>query len=140
MGEPPLSVGVTVRILIADDHPVYRQRLRELLGTEPDLCVVGEAGDGHVAVRAARALEPDVVVMDVEMPEIGGIQATREVVSALPGVRVIALSMHQSPELVDAMLQAGASGYVLKDGVQRDFLAALRAIASGDTWLSPELR
>ena len=131
---------MTVRVLIADDHPAYRRHLRELVEKEAGIRVVGEVEDGRAAVTAARELEPDLVLMDVAMPELGGVEATRQVVAALPQVRVIALSMHRAPELVDAMLQAGASGYVLKDSVHRDFCAALRQVSDGGAWLSPELR
>lgn len=125
------------RILLADDHAVVRQGFRLLLNTQDDMEVVGEAGNGRDAVRLAAELEPDVVVMDVAMPELNGIEATRRINSDLPRTRVLALSMHKDSVYVREILRAGARGYLLKDAIDRDLISAVRAIAKGEGYISP---
>jgi DNA-binding NarL/FixJ family response regulator len=122
----PRGEEVVTRILLADDHLAYRQHLRSLLEVEPGLQVVGEAGDGRTALRLAGELEPDIVLMDVAMPELGGIEATRQILAAHPRVRVIGLSLHSAPAFVRGMLAAGASAYRTKDGDFSELLRALR--------------
>ncbi len=126
-------------ILLADDHAVVRNGFRHILAAEWDFNVVGEASNGREAVDMAEQLKPDVIVMDVTMPELNGIEATRRIVKASPKTRVLALSMHKDSVYVREILRAGARGYLLKDSSQQDFLSAVRAVAQGKGWLSPEV-
>ena len=126
-----------ITILLADDHSMVRQGFRRILEGQPDMEVVGEAGNGREAIEQATKLAPDVVVMDVAMPELNGIEATRRLMEALPRTRVLALSMHKDAVYVREILRAGARGYLLKDAIDVDFLVAVRAIAKGEGYLSP---
>jgi DNA-binding NarL/FixJ family response regulator len=126
-----------IRILLADDHAVVRQGFKMILGAQPDMEIVGEAGNGREAVELTEQLKPDVVVMDVAMPELNGIEATRRVTEAVPHTRVIALSMHKDSVYVREVLRAGARGYLLKDSGAGDLVSAVRAIAQGEGYLSP---
>jgi DNA-binding NarL/FixJ family response regulator len=126
-----------IRILLADDHAVVHHGFKMILSAQPDMEIVGEAGNGREAVDLAAALRPDVVVMDVAMPELNGIEATRRLTAANPHARVLALSMHKDSVYVREILRAGARGYLLKDSGPADLLAAVRAIASGEGYLSP---
>src|SRR5499427_4641907 len=125
------------RILLADDHAVVRQGFKLSLGAQPDMEIVGEAGNGREAVELAEKLRPDVAVMDVAMPELNGIEATRRITETSPRTRVLALSMHKDSVYVREILRAGARGYLLKDAKEEDFLAAVRAVAKGEGYLSP---
>jgi DNA-binding NarL/FixJ family response regulator len=125
------------RILLADDHTVVRQGFRMILSAHPDLEVVGEAGNGREAVERAAELKPDVIVMDVSMPELNGIEATRRIAEASPRSRVLALSMHKDAVYVREILRAGARGYLLKDSIESDLVAAVRSVGRGDGYLSP---
>ena len=126
-----------IRILLADDHAVVRQGFKMILGAEADMEIVGEAGTGREAIELAESLKPDVVVMDIAMPELNGIEATRQVTSAVPHTRVIALSMHKDSVYVREVLRAGARGYLLKDSGANDLVTAVRAVAKGEGYLSP---
>jgi DNA-binding NarL/FixJ family response regulator len=126
-----------IRILLADDHAVVRQGFKMILGAQSDMEIVGEAGNGREAVDLAEQLRPDVVVMDVAMPELNGIEATRRLFSSTPHARVIALSMHKDSVYVREILRAGARGYLLKDSGANDLVSAVRAVASGESYLSP---
>jgi DNA-binding NarL/FixJ family response regulator len=126
-----------IRILLADDHALVRQGFRLILETQPDMAVVGEAANGREAVELAQRLSPDVVIMDVGMPEMGGIEATRRLAQSCPRTAVLALSMHKDSVYVREILRAGARGYLLKDAFDRDLLAAVRAVARGEGYLSP---
>ena len=126
-----------IRILLADDHAVVRHGFKMILSAQSDMEIVGEAGNGREAVDLAAELRPDVVVMDVAMPELNGIEATRRLTAANPHARVLALSMHKDSVYVREILRAGARGYLLKDSGPADLVAAVRAIASGEGYLSP---
>ena len=126
-----------IRVLLADDHTVVRQGFRLILAAQPDMEILGEAGNGREAVEMAERLEPDIVVMDVAMPELNGIEATRRLAKSAPRVRVLALSMHKDSVYVREILRSGARGYLLKDAVDSDLLAAVRAVAAGQGYLSP---
>lgn len=126
-----------IRILLADDHPVVRQGFKLILDEQPDMEIVGEAGNGREALALAESLKPDVVVMDVAMPELNGIEATRRMADAAPHARVVALSMHKDSVYVREILRAGARGYLLKDSVAADLVSAVRSVARGEGYISP---
>jgi DNA-binding NarL/FixJ family response regulator len=126
-----------LRVLIADDHPIVRDGLRLLLGSLPDVEVVGEAATGAEAVTTAATLEPDVVVMDLHMPELNGIEATRRLVRAHPDLGVLVLTMFDDDDSDFAAMRAGARGYLLKDGDQTEIVRAVRAVASGEAIFGP---
>jgi DNA-binding NarL/FixJ family response regulator len=127
---------MSVRILIADDHGIVRSGLRLLLDRQPDMDVVAEASDGAEAVRAAIEHHPDLCVLDVGMPKLTGIQATREIKAQMPDVAVLMLSMHDDERYVFEALRAGASGYVLKREADQDLVGACRAVVSGEAFLT----
>jgi len=126
-----------IRILLADDHAVVRQGFKMILGAQPDMEIVGEAANGREAVELSEQLKPDLVVMDVAMPELNGIEATRRIASSVPHARVVALSMHKDSVYVREVLRAGARGYLLKDSGAGDLVSAVRAVARGEGYLSP---
>jgi two-component system response regulator NreC len=126
-----------IRILLADDHRMVRRGLRLILESQPDMEVIGEAGNGNDAVTEAVALRPDVVVMDVTMPELGGIEATRRIAESSPDARVLALSVHRDGVYVREIVRAGAQGYILKESADSELIAAVRAVAEGNSFLSP---
>ena len=126
-----------IRILLADDHMLVRQGFKMILSAQPDMQMVGEAANGREAVELAEKLQPDLVVMDVTMPELNGIEATRRLVTIAPRARVLALSMHKDSVYVREILRAGARGYLLKDSADADLIAAVRAVAKGEGYLSP---
>lgn len=126
-----------IKVLLADDHTIVRDGIGALLADEPDMEVIGAAKDGREAVQLAGVLEPDVVLMDVVMPGLNGLEATRQLRRDRPHIQILVLSMHEDEEYVRQMLAAGASGYVLKDAAARDLLAAIRAVYRGEAVLSP---
>jgi DNA-binding NarL/FixJ family response regulator len=128
-----------IRILIADDHPLFRGGLRSLLESVPDTEVVGEAASGEDAVELAGTLNPDVVVMDINMPNVNGIEATRQIIQKTADVHVLVMTMHEDDEAVFAALRAGARGYLLKGAVQAETLRAIRAVANGEAILGPAI-
>lgn len=128
-----------LRLLLVDDHQIMRDGLRAILADDPDIRVVGEACEGREALRLAIETRPDVVVMDVAMPDMNGIEATRSIRRALPEVKVVALSTHSDKRYVLNMLRAGASGYVLKNAAYRELLRAVHAAVDGGRYLSPEI-
>jgi DNA-binding NarL/FixJ family response regulator len=128
-----------MKVLLADDHRIVREGLRSLIQAQPDLEVVGEAPDGRQAVEMVRQLSPDVVVMDVAMPQLNGIEATRQIIGEEAGVKVIALSMHSDRRFVAEALKAGASGYVLKDSAFEELVTAIRSVIADRVYLSPRV-
>jgi len=134
-----MSAARRTRVLIADDHTIVRQGLRAILQLEPDLEVVGEATDGRDAVRKARTLAADIVLLDISMPRMNGLEATTRLVKESPRTRVIALTMHTSEEYVYSLLKAGARGYLLKESAAADLVEAIRAVQAGGTYLHPSI-
>ena len=128
---------MSVRILLADDHRLVRQGLRSLIEKDCGMEVVAEAENGREAVRLAREEEPDVIIMDIDMPDLNGMEATRQVIAALPRVRVIALSMHSDKRFVRGMLEAGAAGFLLKDCAFEELDTAIRTVTANKPYLSP---
>lgn len=128
-----------IRILLADDHSLVRQGFRRILEAHPDLEIVGEASDGRQAVEEAARLQPGVVVMDVAMPGLNGIDATRQICETCPRTRVLALSMHRDAVYVREILRAGARGYLLKDAIDADLVSAVRAVARGEGYIAPAI-
>ena len=128
-----------IRILLADDHNVMRRGLRLLLESQPDFKVVAEAADGRQAIAQAEAQKPDVVVLDVAMPNLSGIEAAQRIQADCPDAAVIVLSMHSDEGYVLRALKAGAKGYLLKDSAEGDLIEAIRAVTQGKTFFSPEI-
>src|SRR5579872_4936312 len=128
-----------IRILLADDHTVMRNGLRLLLERQPNLTVVGEASDGRETERAAESVSPDVVVMDIAMPNLNGIEAARQITAARPQTAIVILSMHSDESYVIRALKAGARAYLLKDSAEGDLIAAVRAVTEGKSFFSPAI-
>jgi DNA-binding NarL/FixJ family response regulator len=129
--------GAVVRVVIADDHPTFRRGLAALLASVPDIDLVGEAADGESAVEQSRSLNPDVVLMDLSMPGVGGVEATRRIVADAPAVAVLVVTMLDDDEAVFAAMRAGARGYVVKGQDTDDVLRAIRSVARGDAVFGP---
>lgn len=130
---------MSIRILLADDHKITRQGLRSLLEKQQDMEVVAEAENGRIAVRLAAEMAPDVVIMDVTMPDLNGVEATRQIVETSPDIKVIALSMHSDATFVTEMLKSGAAGYLLKDCAFEELARAIRTVINDKTYLSPSI-
>jgi DNA-binding NarL/FixJ family response regulator len=130
---------VSIKILLADDHKITREGLRSLLEKEPDMEVVAEAEDGRTTVSLVRELLPDVVIMDVSMPDLNGMEAARKITGEFGNVKIIALSMHSDTLFVTEMLKSGASGYLLKDCAFEELARAIRAVIADQTYLSPSI-
>jgi DNA-binding NarL/FixJ family response regulator len=128
-----------IRVLVADDHTVVREGLLLLINSQPDMVVVGEAGDGREALKRASALRPDVVVMDLSMPELNGLQATERLRSDQPEVRVVALTVHEDASYLRQLCKAGAAGYVLKRSAGVELIQAIRTVASGGLYYDATL-
>ena len=133
------AMGALIRVLIADDHAIVRLGLRALIATEPGLEVVGEAVDGTDAVRKARSLRPDVIVLDLVMPRKDGIQATTEIRQEVPGARILVLTSFAEEDKLVPAFKAGAVGYLLKDSAPQDLLQAIRDVAQGASTLHPKI-
>ncbi|HEY7974803.1 MAG TPA: response regulator transcription factor, partial [Ktedonobacterales bacterium] len=125
-----------IRVLLADDHTILRAGLRMMLNAQPDIEVIGEASDGRQAMAEAQRLLPDVILMDITMPELNGIEATRQVKRLLPDVRVLVLTMHENEEYLFQVLRAGASGYMLKEAADTELISAIRLVNNGSFYLS----
>jgi DNA-binding NarL/FixJ family response regulator len=130
---------MTIRVLLADDHNIVREGLRSLLEKDPEIEVVAMADNGRTAVQLARDLKPDVAVLDIAMPEMNGIEATRRISRDDPEIRVLALSMHSARRFVTEALSAGAKGYLLKDCAAEELVRAIRTVAGNETYLSPKV-
>ena len=130
---------MNIRVVVADDHTIIRSGLRMLLEREAGFEVVGEASDGRQAVELAESLKPDVIMLDIGMPNLNGIEATRQIVQKLPRTRVVVLSMHSDESYVLKALKSGARGYLLKDSAESDILNAIRAVSEGKAYFSPEI-
>lgn len=128
---------MTITVLLADDHKMFRDGLRVMLEKDPDMEVVGEAANGREAVELALKLEPDVIIMDVSMDVLNGVEATRQILRASPMVKVIGLSMHSDSRYVSQMLKARAMGYILKDCAYTELAQAVRTVYANETYLSP---
>jgi DNA-binding NarL/FixJ family response regulator len=129
----------SIRILLADDHKIVRDGLKSLIENEADMEVIAEAENGRKTVQLAQKLHPNVVIMDVSMPDMNGIDATRKIMEETPGVRIIGLSMHSDRRYVLGMLEAGACGYLLKDCAFEELVTAIRNVAGGNTYLCPKI-
>jgi DNA-binding NarL/FixJ family response regulator len=128
-----------IRILLADDHKILRRGLRQLLEKESHLEIVAEAEDGRTAVQLSQKLSPDIVIMDISMQDLNGIEATRQIISHAPRTKVIVLSMHSGQKYVTEVLKAGASGYLLKDCDSDEVFAAIRAVVANETYMCPQI-
>ncbi|MBN1818791.1 MAG: response regulator transcription factor [Sedimentisphaerales bacterium] len=130
---------MTIKILLADDHAILRQGLKRSFESEEGFEVIGEAANGHETVQKVRELSPDIVVMDISMPDLNGIEATRQIRRDFPDTRIIGLSMHSSSRYVREMFRAGAKGYLLKDCPLEELTGAIRTVATGKTFISPSI-
>jgi DNA-binding NarL/FixJ family response regulator len=130
---------MSIRIVMADDHRMFREGLRNLLEKEEDFEIIGEADNGRTALKLAAELLPDVVLMDVNMKDLNGIEATRQIMSKFPSVKVIGLSMHSARQFVTEMLSAGVKGYLLKESTIEELKHGIRTVANGDVYLSPKI-
>jgi len=128
-----------IKILIADDHAVVREGTRQILEREPDLEVVAEAGDGEVAVRLAGTSKPDVAIIDISMPKVDGIEATRQIKALYPGITVLILTAYDDDQFIFSLLEAGAAGYLLKSIRGRELIDAVRAVYAGESVLHPSI-
>ncbi|MGO8947897.1 MAG: response regulator [Ktedonobacterales bacterium] len=126
-----------IRVLLADDHTILRAGLKMMLNAQPDIEAIGEASDGRQAINEAEKLSPDVIIMDITMPECNGIEATRQIKRLLPDIRVLILTMHENEEYLFQTLRAGAAGYMLKEAADTDLISAIRVVSSGRFYLSP---
>lgn len=128
-----------IRVLLADDHTILRQGIRSLLEHEPDIEVIAEAEDGHQAVKIAAQQKPDVILMDIAMPRLNGLEATSQIKKIYPEAKVLILTMHDNEEYIRRALASGAMGYILKDAASRELLNAIRAVHRGEAVLSPAI-
>jgi DNA-binding NarL/FixJ family response regulator len=132
--------GAPIRVLLADDHPLVRAGVRRVLDAEPHLEVVGEAEDGAAALEAVRTAAPDVLVLDLAMPGVDGLEVLREAKAIRPALRIVVLTMHASPEYVTRAIRNGADGYLLKESAVQDLLLAIEAVVAGRAYHSPQVQ
>ena len=130
---------MSTRILLADDHKIVREGLRSLLEKQPDMEIIAEAADGRTTVKLVQEMSPNVVIMDVAMPGLNGIEATRQIITKVPGVKVVALSMYSDRRFIAGMLSAGASGYLLKDCALEELVEAIHTVVANGSYLSPTI-
>ena len=128
-----------IRVLLAEDHTIVRKGLRSLLDAEVNIEVVGEADDGRQAIQKAQQFQPDVVLMDITMPVLNGLEATRQIKKLLPQIRVLVLTVHTSEEYIFQILQVGAAGYVVKQAAVEELIAAIMAVSQGNAFISPSV-
>ncbi|MBE2272585.1 MAG: response regulator transcription factor, partial [Anaerolinea sp.] len=127
-----------IRVLLADDHAVLRAGLRVLLNNEPDIEVVGEAGDGAETLRAVAELQPNILVLDLMMPNVKGLDIIEQITKSYPHTRVLVLTMHSDTQYIRHVVKAGGSGYVLKSSADTELITAIRVVAAGNSYLTPE--
>jgi DNA-binding NarL/FixJ family response regulator len=130
---------VLYRVLLADDHKIIRDGLRSLLEKEKDMVVAGEAENGRQALQLTRKLNPDVIILDISMPDLNGIDAAKQILGEQPSVKIVALSMHSEKQYVEGMIKAGVSGYLLKDTAFEELVKAVRLVCAGKKYLSPDI-
>ena len=130
---------MSIKVIIADDHEIMRDGLKSMLEKQRDIEIIAETSDGRTTVELAMKLKPDVIIMDVSMPDMNGIEATRQIIEKSPKIKVIALSMHSDKQFILEMLNAGASGYLLKDCAFHELINAIHSVASNRSYLSPEI-
>lgn len=130
---------MSIKVLVADDHKVVREGLRTLIEKQPGMEVIAEAENGRMALKLIKKLSPDIALMDIAMPDLNGIEATRQIVAEAPGTKVIALSMHSDRQFVTRMMSAGASGYLLKDCAFEEVARAIRSVMARQIYLSPKI-
>jgi DNA-binding NarL/FixJ family response regulator len=129
---------MTIRIMLVDDHKIFREALKGILEREHDISLVGEANEGSEALKIARTIHPDIVLMDIGMPVVGGIEAARDLIADQPGIKIIALSTYSDRRIVLQMLDTGARGYIVKSAGREELLRGIRAVSHGRTYLCPE--
>jgi len=130
---------MTLKIMLAEDHAILREGLRCLIGSQPDMAIIGEAKDGRAAIELAQTLKPDIIIMDVTMPDVSGIEATRQIKAQNPNIKIVALSAYDKPDFVLGMIKAGASAYLLKENLFDELLKAIQAVVQGQSYLCPEI-
>ena len=130
---------MSIKVIISDDHKIMRDGLKSMLEKQRDIEIIAEASDGRTTVELAIKLKPDVIIMDVAMPDMNGIEATRQIIKKSPKIKVVALSMHSDKQFILEMLNAGASGYLLKDCAFHELINAIHSVASNRSYLSPEI-
>ena len=130
---------MTAKILLTDDHRMMREGLRSLISKQPGLEVVGEADNGRAAIQLARKLKPDLIIMDINMPDLNGIDAATQIIGEFPGIRIIGLSMFSDKRFVNGMLKAGVSGYLLKDCAFEELATAIKSVIAGQIYISPRV-
>jgi DNA-binding NarL/FixJ family response regulator len=130
---------MSTKIILADDHKIMREGLRTLLEKQPDVEIIAEAGNGRNTVKLAKELTPDIIVMDTVMPDLNGIEATRQIIAANPNIKIIALSMYSDKQFVVEMLKAGASGYMIKDCAFEELIYAINSVINDQIYLSPKI-